>query len=327
MKTAVALSLGQDFAAPHGAAGGDGDGGSVVAMTPAPDAIMQALVYIPPAVEAVVRRIQRVWRVRMLRRRRELRKAAVKMQAAYRGNRARKHLREARDARTKGKQGTVTGLWWITAHQTPRAKSDEEERAMAAQLRAETAKMTKEEAIKRWVDMGKTKEEAEAEYAEAERRRKRKRKRDMRRKGLAPGGKPKGLPRWFIYVIYVGTFLFVMAASYFIMLNGLIFEPAVSRAWLLSSAFALFMELCVQDPVKISAAAAATFYVKDAKRKREEEAARQDEEEAAAAARMFEKARKDTKNERQGSPVLGVPVNAPGGVAPPPPVHMPDVKR
>ena len=37
-----------------------------------------------------------------------------------------------------------------------------------------------------------------------------------------------------------------------IMLYGIMFEPAVARAWLLSSLFAAFMEIFVQQPIKIA---------------------------------------------------------------------------
>ena len=37
-----------------------------------------------------------------------------------------------------------------------------------------------------------------------------------------------------------------------IMLYGISFEPAVARAWLLSSLFSAFMEIFVQQPVKIA---------------------------------------------------------------------------
>jgi len=279
--------------------------------------VMQALVYIPPAVEAIVRRIQRVWRVRQLRHKRALRKAAIKLQAAYRGNLVRKQMAEAKAARMKGKGVGLTGLWWVTAHQHPQAK-DLDDSDMAAQLRREAAKLSKEDAIKKWVEMGKTQEEAESEYAEAERRRRRRRKREMKRKGLSGRGGPKGLPRWFIYIIYVGTFVFVMAASYFIMLYGLIFEPAIGRAWLLSAAFALFMELCVQDPVKISAAAAAVFYVQDRQRQKADADAKQEEEENAEEA----KATNMKSASMGGGTVMGTPVG--GMPVPPPPVHKPN---
>mmetsp|Transcript_2295 Transcript_2295/g.8381 ORF Transcript_2295/g.8381 Transcript_2295/m.8381 type:complete len:134 (-) Transcript_2295:126-527(-) len=82
---------------------------------------------------------------------------------------------------------------------------------------------------------------------EAKLRRKRRLKKQSRKAG------PSGLPRWFIYVTYFVTFSFVMVMGFQIIMFGLFFEPAVGRAWLLSSLFASFMEVFVQDPLKIAA--------------------------------------------------------------------------
>jgi hypothetical protein len=62
----------------------------------------------------------------------------------------------------------------------------------------------------------------------------------------------KGLPRWFIYITYVMAFAFCCVSAIMIMLYGISFEPAVSRAWLLSSLFSAFIEIFIQQPVKIA---------------------------------------------------------------------------
>ena len=70
----------------------------------------------------------------------------------------------------------------------------------------------------------------------------------MKRKKEPKGG----LPRWFIYVTYTACFSFCAIASWFTILYSLKFEPAIGRAWLLSSTFAIFVEMFVQDPIKIA---------------------------------------------------------------------------
>ena len=45
------------------------------------------------------------------------------------------------------------------------------------------------------------------------------------------------------------------------MLFGLTFEPAISRAWLLSSFFALFLEFFVTNPLALVGSAVATTEV------------------------------------------------------------------
>jgi len=66
------------------------------------------------------------------------------------------------------------------------------------------------------------------------------------------GRQKKGLPRWFIYVTYFMSFCFAGYASWMIIFYGLTFEPSVARAWLLSAGLSVFMEMFVQDPVKIA---------------------------------------------------------------------------
>lgn len=77
-------------------------------------------------------------------------------------------------------------------------------------------------------------------------------RRSKKRQDIRNRRKKKGLPRWFIYITYVMAFAFCCVSSIMIMLYGITFEPAVARAWLLSSLFAAFMEIFVQQPIKIA---------------------------------------------------------------------------
>lgn len=77
-------------------------------------------------------------------------------------------------------------------------------------------------------------------------------RRRRKRKEIKQRRNQTGLPRWFIYVTYFMAFAFCCVASLMIMLYGIKFEPAVARAWLLSSLFSAFIEIFVQQPVKIA---------------------------------------------------------------------------
>ena len=76
-------------------------------------------------------------------------------------------------------------------------------------------------------------------------------RRALRRKQLKERKLKRGLPRWFIYPTYVLAGLFSLISVYFIILYGLLFPPAVARAWLLSSFFSTVTGLFLQDPLRI----------------------------------------------------------------------------
>ena len=125
-------------------------------------------------------------------------------------------------------------------------------------------------------------EQAEAERLARESRLAKRRKRRL----LATRRKARGLPRWAIYPMYAVAILCNGVAAYFIILYGLTFEPAISRAWLLSVAFSMFMDLFVQDVVKIFVLTVITDSVQKARAKlkaqREEREAREQAERSAA---------------------------------------------
>ena len=78
-------------------------------------------------------------------------------------------------------------------------------------------------------------------------------RRSRRRRELRQRRNQSGLPRWFIYVTYAMAFFFCLVASTMIILYGIVFEPAVARAWLFSSMLAAFMEVFVNQPAQIAA--------------------------------------------------------------------------
>lgn len=90
-----------------------------------------------------------------------------------------------------------------------------------------------------------------AKAREARQRERRRIARERRRR--------KGLPRWFIWVTYLGCIAFDCVAAFFIILYGLAFPPAVSRAWLMSSLFAIFMEVRMRPNSKELARAPCTL--------------------------------------------------------------------
>eukprot|EP00898_Chlorokybus_atmophyticus_P004169 jgi/Chlat1/4753/Chrsp308S04739 len=231
--------------------------------------------YIPSAIENVVRRIQRVWRRHLLVRARHQRKSATRIQAAVRGFLARKHVKEEREALAKGRP--VLGLWWMSAHEhrsevKSAGSSNNNSRAPTPAQHYLDALAAKEEVLSRWAQRAKAAasqtHEAHIHAAEtanepfAERKRAggaggcvRATRQQQQRDNAKRRRKRQGLPRWFVYFAYAGALGFCALCSYFIMLYGLVFEPSVARAWLLSALLSLVLEMFLQDPAKIAALA------------------------------------------------------------------------
>eukprot|EP00854_Cymbomonas_tetramitiformis_P000561 gene561-957_t len=213
--------------------------------------------YVPEAIVQCAVKIQNAWRRQALVRARRRNKAILLLQRTWRGHVARKELEEEKLARAVGRP--VQGLWWVSAHmhKTPlaAATADKGESAQAA---------GSGEAVDKWVggdakggsDQKLTtteREKKEKEAKEKEARQRRRRRAKQRGKLGSAASKRKGLPRWFIYVAYIGAFAWCMASAWYIIIYGLFFEPPVARAWLLSSIFSLMMDFFVMDPVKIAA--------------------------------------------------------------------------
>ena len=164
----------------------------------------------------------------------------------------RKALIAERSAKAEGR--AITGLWWVSAHTNPTGALPGNPNASA-------------EAAKKWgVSKGGPGDAAAAKGPQLtqggfENKIKRSLKLAKKKRKKVVKVKPTGLPRSFIYVTYTLAFLFIAACSYFIMLFGLTFEPAISRAWLLSSFFALFLEFFVTNPLALVGSAVATTEV------------------------------------------------------------------
>ena len=183
--------------------------------------------YVPPAVDIVIRKIQRAWKEKVRKRKQRELRAAARIQAYVRGFLQRKHAQQNESSKAQAR--SADGLWWLTAH-SKRPESS------AAALKS------------KW-RMGEDAQQINSDFG----------KRLMKdmdmekipRKRKKRKGEPMGLPRWFIYVTYAVAFLFCAACTYMITLFGLAFEPAISRAWLLSSMFAIFLELFVTNPLSL----------------------------------------------------------------------------
>ncbi|QDZ21292.1 hypothetical protein A3770_05p38100 [Chloropicon primus] len=189
--------------------------------------------YVPPAIDAVVRKIQRRWKKKLLAFKRKQNKAATKIQAHWRAFSLRKKKKEEKAAQKADE--IMSGLWWVKAHTQGKVISDGKKDLGFDQLAKKWT--SAEQSIISESFQGKMDKKAEGKRTKKVKRRK----------------EPKGgLPRWFIYVTYTACFIFCAIASWFTILYGLKFEPAIGRAWLLSSTFAIFVEMFVQDPIKIA---------------------------------------------------------------------------
>jgi len=247
--------------------------------------------YVPDAILFCVIRIQRAWRRYAAVERVRRAKAVMEVQRRWRGHLARKQIKADLQAKAKGR--TVEGLWWVTAHvhATPKAKDKREQAKQEAEMQgvlyeeeekptwqssakqpldpdtgdlAGTARTDISSVSKKWT--GKqmavgTKatayqmlQAAALERREMIKQNKERLKMERRRKLRERKRRSKqGLPRWCIYIAYAFSFVFCAFSSFMIVYFGLVFEPAVSRAWLLSSIFSLMVEFFVTDPAKIAA--------------------------------------------------------------------------
>lgn len=78
------------------------------------------VVFVPPALENVIVKVQRAWRRRRLVLEKQKYNAVLKMQAHWRGWKARKLYREEKEAIAQGKN--ISGpVWWVAAHQPKEA--------------------------------------------------------------------------------------------------------------------------------------------------------------------------------------------------------------
>ena len=192
-----------------------------------------AAFYVPPAIDAVVRKIQRRWKKKLVAFKRKQNKAATKIQAHWRAFILRKKMKEEKAAEKADE--IMSGLWWVKAHTQGKVISEGKKNLGFDDLAKKwtsTEQSLISESFQNKLDSGK----------------KGKRSKKVKRKKEPKGG----LPRWFIYVVYASCFIFCAIASWFTILYGLKFEPAIGRAWLLSSTFAIFIEMFVQDPIKIA---------------------------------------------------------------------------
>ena len=192
-----------------------------------------AAFYVPPAIDAVVRKIQRRWKKKLVAFKRKQNKAATKIQAHWRAFILRKKMKEEKAAEKADE--IMSGLWWVKAHTQGKVISEGKKNLGFDDLAKKwtsTEQSLISESFQNKLDSGK----------------KGKRSKKVKRKKEPKGG----LPRWFIYVVYASCFIFCAIASWFTILYGLMFEPAIGRAWLLSSTFAIFIEMFVQDPIKIA---------------------------------------------------------------------------
>eukprot|EP00899_Mesostigma_viride_P025127 jgi/Mesvir1/579/Mv02023-RA.3 len=220
--------------------------------------------YVPEALDSVVIIIQRAWRRKAAQLRRRRRVAATKIQAAWRGYITRQHIRERREAEDKGRP--VQGLWWVSAHSHKAQKQEGPQGASEVLMSKRRADAPGQWARRSATGGGSALDgrgpgfsrlrprirSREAELAELQRRRKLKQMQKSR----------KGLPRWFIYVAYAGCFLFCAFCCYFIVLYALVFEPPITRAWLLAAALSLVIEVFLCDPLKNVAIASLKARVK-----------------------------------------------------------------
>jgi len=220
--------------------------------------------YIPPQILEKVRMIQYYWRKRVLRNEIYRRKAATTMQKHFRGYITRKHLKQEADEKARGR--AVDGLWWINAHshktmyEPPTAGKDGKDKLAGLVAGLTGAGGDDGYNVNKWIK-GAQGNAAQgiskaAEQSQAENKEKRKRRnqlaRQRRKEALLRKKRGWGLPRWVIYVGYLLAMAYCAYASMIIITYGIIFEPAISRAWLLSSIFSLILEVFIQDPANIA---------------------------------------------------------------------------
>merc|ERR1711871_183127 len=57
-------------------------------------------------------------------------------------------------------------------------------------------------------------------------------------------------PHWLKNVTYTLAFLFALVMSYFVMIYGVKFQPAVSKAWLQASGITSIQEMALNEPLR-----------------------------------------------------------------------------
>eukprot|EP00245_Coleochaete_scutata_P002676 TRINITY_DN13638_c0_g1_i1.p1 TRINITY_DN13638_c0_g1~~TRINITY_DN13638_c0_g1_i1.p1 ORF type:complete len:337 (+),score=63.21 TRINITY_DN13638_c0_g1_i1:140-1012(+) len=207
-------------------------------------------------------RVQMRWRFYIARRRKVQNYYAARIQAHWRGFKARKHANVIQRENKGDKM-----LWWVAAHQQKLPSKDtqpvpKEDKEVLKEQKAKLEKKTSR--ILLWVDKAKdraigrtpsTSDSPEEDIKKAVAREKKRRR--------AKRAAKRGLPRWFVYFAYFGCFAFCGICSYFILLYGLKFDPAVLRAWILASVFALFIEFFIQDPAIILGMSVLRVYIQE----------------------------------------------------------------
>lgn len=233
---------------------------------------------VDPELLAAVKRIQRGWRRRMAVIRRKQSLSAIRIQSAWRGYVARETVKEMLEDRATS-QNIGHGVWFLDAHRGRRQGSAKESKrpasraarmsrlSMMAGLGGDTQRRSSAAGrltssggdalvslpVRAWVKDAP--EVARREGEEVQRRvmamqahkaKVREQRRAERRRQMRDRRLRRGLPRWFIWPTYILCGIFCAVAIWFIILYGLSFPPAIARAWLLSSLFAVFVELFVQ---------------------------------------------------------------------------------
>jgi len=238
---------------------------------------------VDPMLVKAAKKIQRRWRRRMAIHRRKQLSAAIQIQASWRGFLARRQVKD--DLERDGNAGIKAGnAWFLNAHRgrhhtgvdakggrgAPRVSGRlsrlQSRASMAggrgASLHGAPSGMGNDPllslAVRDWVKDAPATSAREGEEVQkkilalqAGNAKVRELKRIQRRKLLRDRRLRRGLPRWFIWPTYVLCFLFILASIYMIILYGLSFPPAIARAWLLSSLFSVFVELFIQDPIRV----------------------------------------------------------------------------
>ena len=240
---------------------------SVPGLTFAPETVD----VVPDEVVKAALMIQRAFRAKRARREAKLEGAAVAIQSAWRGLKARMKVRKIVQDREERRAGTGSrptsaasrassfaeqnGLWWVTAHTSARPGGTGGGGAQRGQFAALIDQARSERENEQQLARVRGGDDDDDALRRSSRRRRRRRK-NGHRKGKRNA--TRGLPRWCIYLVYAGAFLFCAIASLMICLYGLTFEPSIGRAWLLSSMLSIFVEFFVQDPLRVCALATIT---------------------------------------------------------------------
>ena len=110
-------------------------------------ATVDASFYVPPAIDNVVRKIQRRWKQKFIAIKRKENKAATKIQAHWRGYTFRKERKEER-AEAQNENEIMSGLWWVKAHTQGKVIADKGAPAQFGDLAEKWASPDGEKALK-----------------------------------------------------------------------------------------------------------------------------------------------------------------------------------